>query len=29
MVPLSIPENENIDSVYKPEAPSYSSTLSR
>ncbi|KAK3572419.1 hypothetical protein QTP86_032645 [Hemibagrus guttatus] len=29
MVPLSIPENENIDSVYKFEAPSYNSSLSR
>ncbi|XP_076827708.1 dual specificity protein kinase Ttk [Brachyhypopomus gauderio] len=29
MVPLSIPENENVDIVYKPEAPSYSSSLSR
>lgn len=29
MVPLAIPENENIDSVYKPEAPGYGSSLSR
>ncbi|XP_058250626.1 dual specificity protein kinase Ttk [Hemibagrus wyckioides] len=29
MVPLSIPENENIDNVYKSEVPSYSSSLSR
>ncbi|KAF5905732.1 dual specificity protein kinase TTK, partial [Clarias magur] len=29
MVPLSIPENENVDRVFKPEAPSYSSSLSR
>ncbi|XP_060725834.1 dual specificity protein kinase Ttk [Tachysurus vachellii] len=29
MVPLSIPENENIDNVYKSEAPGYSSSLSR
>ncbi|XP_026858578.2 dual specificity protein kinase Ttk isoform X1 [Electrophorus electricus] len=29
MVPLSIPENENVDIVSKPEASSYSSSLSR